>query len=87
MLSIVASSASGTLGSTQKRFKKFGQKMKKQTDITNIQEKMREVAREEQRRSRQIFDDHKKFFQTEKSKSKPKTKKSKAVETIDVFEK
>ncbi|QIG59746.1 hypothetical protein [Dishui Lake phycodnavirus 3] len=56
---------STTFAATTKRFKKFGKKMKKQCqqDLTRIRERVSDIAREEERRAKDIFREHQEFFQ------------------------
>ena len=46
------------------RFKKFGKKMKKNSDadVTKIREKLSDISRDEQRRAKDIFREHQEFF-------------------------
>lgn len=61
------------------RFKKFGKKMKKNsdTDVGKIREKLADISRDEQRRVKEIFREHQEFF-----KSSPKKEEV----SIDFFE-
>ena len=62
------------------RFKKFGKKMKdqRQSDLSRIKDKFDDIARDEQRRVKEIYKEHENFFKSKKSK-KPKS--------IDFYEK
>ena len=70
--------------SVNKRFKKFGKKMRKQRneDVGRIREKLTDIARDEERRAKDIFKQHKEFFQ---DASKNSSKKTDEV-AIDFFE-
>ena len=70
--------------SVNKRFKKFGKKMRKQRneDVGRIREKLTDIARDEERRAKDIFKQHKEFFQ---DASKSSSKKTDEV-AIDFFE-
>jgi phosphoenolpyruvate-protein kinase (PTS system EI component) len=78
---VIAASTPANISSIQKKFKKYGKKMKKQrvNDFTNIREKLSEIAEGEKARSREILESHKAFFVEEK---KPKEEVS-----IDFYEK
>jgi hypothetical protein len=68
-----------------KRFKKFGKKMRKQRneDVGRIREKLTDIARDEERRAKDIFKQHQEFFQdVSKNSSKNKTDEV----AIDFFE-
>lgn len=56
---------STTFVASAKRFKKFGKKMKKQRqdDLSRIGEKFKDIARDEERRAKDIFRQHQEFFQ------------------------
>ena len=58
-----------TFAANTKRFKKFGKKMKKNSDadVGKIREKLSDISRDEQRRVKEIFREHQEFF-----KSSPK---------------
>ena len=68
-----------TFASNTKRFKKFGKKMKKNSDadVTKIREKLSDISRDEQRRVKDIFREHQEFF-----KGSPKKEEV----AIDFFE-
>ena len=68
-----------TFAANTKRFKKFGRKMKKNsdTDVGKIREKLSDISRDEQRRVKEIFREHQDFF-----KSSPKKEEV----AIDFFE-
>jgi len=72
---------SATFAANTKRFKKFGKKMKKQRgdDLSQIGDKFKDIAREEERRAKDIFREHQEFFQ-KKTAKEPTTE-------IDFFEK
>ena len=63
------------------RFKKFGKKMKKNSDadVGKIREKLSDISRDEQRRAKEIFREHQEFF-------KGNTPKTEEV-SIDFFQK
>ena len=70
------------LAAKTNRYKKFGRKMKeqRQDDLSRIKDKVGDIARDEQRRVKEIFKEHQNFFKSKtKSKSKPKS--------IDFYEK
>jgi hypothetical protein len=54
-----------------KRFKKFGKKMRKQRneDVGRIREKLTDIARDEERRAKDIFKQHREFFQGSSKKT------------------
>ena len=78
MLSLTTST---TFAANTKRFKKFGKKMKKNTDtdVGKIREKLSDISRDEQRRTKEIFREHQEFFKG----STPKTEEV----SIDFFQK
>jgi hypothetical protein len=53
-----------TFAAKTNRFKKFGKKMKKNSDadVTKIREKLSDISRDEQRRAKDIFREHQEFF-------------------------
>ncbi len=64
------------------RFKKIGKKLQKQRqgDVERIKDKLSDIAREEERRAKDIFKQHRDVFKkTKKSSSTPKS--------IDLYEK
>ena len=67
MLSLTTST---TFAANTKRFKKFGKKMKKNTDtdVSKIREKLSDISRDEQRRVKEIFREHQEFFKGSASK-------------------
>ena len=67
MLSLTTST---TLAANTKRFKKFGKKMKKNSDadVGKIREKLSDISRDEQRRVKEIFREHQEFFKGSASK-------------------
>ena len=76
---------SPTFAASTDRFKKFGKKMKKQRqdDINKIRDKVSDIAKEEQRRAKDILKEHQDFFkETKKSKDSSAKKTS-----IDFYEK
>ena len=56
---------STTFAVSTKRFKKFGKKMKKQRqeDLGRIGDRFKDIARDEERRAKEIFKQHQDFFQ------------------------
>ena len=58
------SSITTTFASTQKRFKKFGKKLRKQRDgeVDGIKDKIKEIAGDEVERTKSLFEKHKDFF-------------------------
>ena len=56
---------STTFAASTKRFKKFGKKMKKQRqqDLGRIGDRFKDIARDEERRAKEIFKQHQEFFQ------------------------
>lgn len=75
---------SPTYAASTDRFKKFGKKMKKQRqdDLGRIKDKVSDIAKEEQRRAKDILKEHQDFFKNVK-KSKSSAKKT----SIDFYEK
>jgi hypothetical protein len=74
---------SPTYAASTDRFKKFGKKMKKQRqdDLGRIKDKVSDIAKEEQRRAKDILKEHQDFFK--KAKAKGSAKKT----SIDFYEK
>ena len=74
MLSICASKTF-----TPKKFKKFGKKLREErrNDLQRISEKFNDIAKDEERRVKELFKQHREFFE-EKEKEKS---------SIDFFEK
>ena len=70
-----------TFAAKTNRFKKFGKKMKKNSDadVGKIREKLSDISRDEQRRVKDIFREHQEFF----NGSTPKTEEV----SIDFFQK
>jgi cell fate regulator YaaT (PSP1 superfamily) len=73
---------STTFAASTKRFKKFGKKMKKQRqdDLGRIGDRFKDIARDEERRAKEIFKEHQEFFQDAKGSQK------KEEVAIDFFE-
>lgn len=73
---------SANIAANTKRLKKFGKKMKKQRqeDLTRIKDKFTDIAREEERRAKEIFRQHQDFFQGSSAQKKEEV-------AIDFFEK
>lgn len=72
--------------STQKKFKKFGKKLRKQRDgeIDTMKEKLKEIAEDEIQRTKNLFQKHKDFFNdTKKCSNTPSTETT----AIDFYEK
>ena len=59
-----------TFAAKTNRFKKFGKKMKKNSDadVGKIREKLSDISRDEQRRAKEIFREHQEFFKGSTSK-------------------
>tara|TARA_B100000073_G_C23649071_1_gene539821 strand:- start:12 stop:266 length:255 start_codon:yes stop_codon:yes gene_type:complete len=73
---------SNTMFGFSDRFKKIGKKLQKQRqgDVERIKDKLSDIAREEERRAKDIFKQHRDVFKkTKKSSSTPKS--------IDLYEK
>jgi succinylglutamate desuccinylase len=77
MFSITTST---TFAASTRRFKKFGKKMKKQrqNDLGRIGDRFKDIARDEERRAKEIFREHQEFFQGSQKKEEV---------AIDFFEK
>jgi len=75
-----AITTSNSLFGFSDRFKKIGKKIQKQRqgEVERIKDKLSDIAREEERRAKEIFKQHKDIFK----KSKKSTPKS-----IDLYEK
>ena len=73
---------STTFSASTKRFKKFGKKMKKQRqqELGRIGDRFKDIARDEERRAKEIFKQHQEFFQG--AKGPPKKEEV----AIDFFE-
>ena len=59
-----------TFAANTKRFKKFGKKMKKNSDadVGKIREKLSDISRDDQRRVKEIFREHQEFFKGSQKK-------------------
>jgi len=80
------STVATNFASTQKKFKKFGKKLRKQRDgeIDGMKEKMKEIAQDEIERTKDLFERHKEFFSKQKQcKNVPNTETT----AIDFYEK
>tara|TARA_B100000427_G_scaffold137334_1_gene114198 strand:- start:560 stop:817 length:258 start_codon:yes stop_codon:yes gene_type:complete len=80
------STVATNFASTQKKFKKFGKKLRKQRDgeIDGMKEKMKEIAQDEIERTKNLFERHKEFFSKQKQcKNAPNTETT----AIDFYEK
>ena len=66
-------------------FKKVGKKIQKQrqTEVDRIKDKISDIARDEQRRVKEIFKEHQDIFK----KNKEARKASKKSKSIDLYEK
>ena len=64
-------------------FKKLGKKVQKQRkgDVDRIKDKLSDIAKDETKRVKEVFEEHKKLFQ----KAKPKSSAKKT--SIDFYEK
>ena len=79
------SSITATFASTQKKFKKFGKKLRKQRDgeVDGIKDKIKEIAGDEVERTKSLFEKHKEFF----SDKKPSSSSTSETTAIDFYEK
>ena len=83
MLSL--SNVTTTFASTQKKFKKFGKKLRKQRDgeVDGIKEKINDIAKDEIERTKSLFEKHKDFFKDNKTPVTPASETT----AIDFYEK
>ena len=79
------SNVTTTFASTQKKFKKFGKKLRKQRDgeVDGIKEKINDIAKDEIERTKSLFEKHKEFF----NGNKPQKTPSSETTAIDFYEK
>jgi len=79
------SNVTTTFASTQKKFKKFGKKLRKQRDgeVDDIKDKIKEIAGDEVERTKSLFEKHKDFFNEKKTSTKSNTETT----AIDFYEK
>ena len=79
------SNVTTTFASTQKKFKKFGKKLRKQRDgeVDGIKEKINYIAKDEIERTKSLFEKHKEFF----SDKKPSSSSTSETTAIDFYEK
>ena len=80
------SPAATNFASTQKKFKKFGKKLRKerQEQLDGMKDKMKEIAQDEIERTKNLFEKHKEFFSEQKQcKNAPSTETT----AIDFYEK
>jgi len=80
------STVTTTFASTQKKFKKFGKKLRKQRQeqIDNVKDKLKEISQDEIERTKNLFEKHKEFFSEQKQcKNAPSTETT----AIDFYEK
>ena len=79
------SSITATFASTQKKFKKFGKKVRKQRDgeVDSIKEKLKDIAKDEVEKTKSLFEKHKEFF----NGNKPQKTPSSETTAIDFYEK
>ena len=79
------SNVTTTFASTQKKFKKFGKKLRKQRDgeVDGIKEKISDIAKDEIERTKSLFQKHKDFF----NENKPSKKSNTETTAIDFYEK
>jgi hypothetical protein len=79
------SSITTTFASTQKKFKKFGKKLRKQRDgeVDGIKDKIKEIAKDEIERTKSLFEKHKDFFKDNKTSVTPASETT----AIDFYEK
>ena len=79
------STVTTTFASTQKKFKKFGKKLRKQRDgeVDSIKDKLKDIAKDEVEKTKSLFEKHKEFFNDKKSSEKT----SPETTAIDFYEK
>ena len=80
------STVTTTFASTQKKFKKFGKKLRKQRQeqVDNVKDKLKEISQDEIERTKNLFEKHKEFFSEQKQcKNTPSTETT----AIDLYEK
>jgi len=79
------SNVTTTFASTQKKFKKFGKKLRKQRDgeVDGIKEKINDIAKDEIERTKSLFEKHKDFFKKNKTPTTPGSETT----AIDFYEK
>ena len=79
------STAAANFDATQKKFKKFGKKLRKQRQeqVDNITEKLKEISQDEIKRSQNLFQKHKDFFKDNKTSATPASETT----AIDFYEK
>jgi len=79
------STVTTTFASTQKKFKKFGKKLRKQRQeqVDSITEKLKEISQDEIKRSQNLFQKHKDFFKDNKTSATPASETT----AIDFYEK
>lgn len=80
------STVTTTFASTQKKFKKFGKKLRKQRQeqVDNVKDKLKEISQDEIERTKNLFEKHKEFFSEQKQcKNTPSTETT----AIDFYEK
>ena len=79
------STVTTTFASTQKKFKKFGKKLRKQRQeqVDSITEKLKEISQDEIKRSQNLFQKHKDFFKDNKTSTTPASETT----AIDFYEK
>jgi len=80
------STTAANFDATQKKFKKFGKKLRKQRQeqVDNITEKLKEISQDEIKRSQNLFQKHKDFFNDSKKCSNTPSTETTA---IDFYEK
>tara|TARA_R100000908_G_scaffold53331_1_gene28640 strand:- start:19 stop:273 length:255 start_codon:yes stop_codon:yes gene_type:complete len=79
------STVTTTFASTQKKFKKFGKKVRKQRDgeVDSIKEKLKDIAKDEVEKTKSLFEKHKEFFNGNKPQKTPTSETT----AIDFYEK
>jgi ElaB/YqjD/DUF883 family membrane-anchored ribosome-binding protein len=79
------STVTTTFASTQKKFKKFGKKVRKQRDseVDSIKEKLKDIAKDEVEKTKSLFEKHKEFFNDNKTQKTPTSETT----AIDFYEK
>ena len=79
------STVTTTFASTQKKFKKFGKKLRKQRDgeVDSIKDKLKDIAKDEVEKTKSLFEKHKEFFNGNKTQKTPTSETT----AIDFYEK
>ena len=79
------STVTTTFASTQKKFRKFGKKVRKQRDgeVDSIKEKLKDIAKDEVEKTKSLFEKHKEFFNDNNTQKTPTSETT----AIDFYEK